>query len=335
MMSEKEVLNQSKSAYNQWAEVWRSHAIENGKKYRADGNSQRDLLHQGVGKTLLCVATSPSIEKQVDVIKKYRDEVDILCVDKSYKFLMDNGIKPDYVILCDAKVNYEEWCKPYIDDTEDVILFMNVTGNTDWSMNWKGKVIYFVNKDNIQSEVEFSQLSGCQELIPAGSNVGNSVVLFSTQVLGYDRYLLAGYDYCWSDDTNYYSGGDTVKRYWMKHLNQFDRNGRVVYTSQNLFFSVRWLGDYNKNLAMRGIKVYDCSLHGMLNMPWRDLETMLKLYKRRKLTLQEKQQIAQSRLKSIVTRDENQLKEALGTTEPVEVIVNYLPEDVKQWLDTA
>lgn len=209
MLSKEEVLAQSNAALNQWKDIWDSHAKRNGKIYAERGVSHKDLLYSGVGKTCICVSTAPSLEKTLPVLKKYynKETMFVACVDKSLGILIDHGIIPDLTIVCDASVDFDKWCKPWIDKTDDILLACCVTANPEWSEAWKGRISFFTNKDNIQSELRYSELSGCKELIPAGSNVGNSVVIFTTQLMGFDEFLLIGYDYCWGDG-NYYAFQD-------------------------------------------------------------------------------------------------------------------------------
>lgn len=340
MLSKDEVLAQSKAAMGLWEETWRKHAVKNGEKYKRDGNSHNDLVHMGAGRTMLCIANGPSFEHKIDIIKKYDTDrqYDIGCVDKCFGQLIKYGIKPDVVFIADAGVSYDEHLKPYIDDTEDVILVSNVTSNPDWALNWKGRVFYFVNKDNIETEKIFIPLSGCRELIPASSNVGNTQLVFSTQVLGYDEYLLVGYDHAWADDDNYYSFQDTVKRYWMKHLTLVDRFGNLLNSSQNLYFSVRWMNDFYLMMKQNGIRMYNCTGRGLLNMPSTNFEKRLKKAKVRALTEEQKQNILLKRMKTIVvTKDggASALNEVLTKVPVSEVHVKYIPEEVLQWLNIS
>ncbi|NDJ26745.1 motility associated factor glycosyltransferase family protein [Campylobacter sp. MIT 19-121] len=50
------------------------------------------------GKNAIFVATGPSLSKQFDLLKKYKDNAVIFCADSSYALLYKQGIKPDYVL---------------------------------------------------------------------------------------------------------------------------------------------------------------------------------------------------------------------------------------------
>jgi hypothetical protein len=293
MISKDEVNEQSKSAVRQWWPLWTENARVNGEKYRKEGRSHKDLLFSGVGKTMLCVALSPSFEHEIETIKQAdRNAVDIACVDKAFPALMDRGIKPNYVVIADAIIDYS-WLENHIDQTEDIALIANVCSNTAWTLNWKGPVYFYTNKDNIETEKELMQISGCKELIPASSNVGNTVVVFTVQVMGYDQYLLIGYDYGWAATDNYYAFKDSDKRYWMKHFTAINHEGRMLDTSQNLHFSCRWIADFFNGMCVpHGIRVYNCSRNSYVALPYISLKRALKMAHRRKISEMERNKIA-------------------------------------------
>jgi len=331
MLTPKEVLKQSEAAFGQWVDIWDSHAEKNGKKYKEDGRSQNELLFCGVGKKLVCVGMGSSFEDNIETLKEKSDDIDVACVDKAYYYLMENGIKPKFVFLADAGISYDNYCKKYIDDTEDVILISNVTANVDWTLQWKGPVYFYVNKDNIKTEERYSKISGCNEIIPAASNVGNSIIVFSTQIFGYDEYLLLGYDYCFGYDDNYYAFEDKDKRYWMNHHIMVDKAGRLVKTSQNLLFSARWLNDFNDTqLKQRGVKIYDCCGKGICGFSTANLKKKLN-HTKRKLSDIEKQQIFNASKQQILIdakEGDKKLNESLNNNHVTDIIINHVPQRI-------
>jgi hypothetical protein len=252
MPSESQILAQSKAAYNQWAEQWREHAVWHS-KYEMKNLS--DFENIGIGKAVLCIANGFSFEENIETIKKHRDNIDILCCDKTLGHCIDNGIIPDFCLVCDANVSYDKYLAPWADKVEGVTLFINTCANPEWTegVSWKDKY-FFVNKDIMKNEVEFCKLSGCPNQIPAATNVSNAMVVFLTQsddkgrnnFFGYDKICLIGYDYSWRPDGKYYSfdhdGGG--KSNYMRHLHILNNNGDLAFTSGNLAFSAQWLDKY-------------------------------------------------------------------------------------------
>ena len=270
MPTELQIRNQSQNAIDQWGEQWSEHAKIHS-KYPM--KSLEDFRLSGTGKACLLIANGFSFEENIDVIKKYQDQVDILCCDKTLGHCLDNGITPTYCIVCDANVSYEEYLKPYSDALSEVILFQNVCGNPEWTEmgNWKDRY-FFVNKDVLQSEQRFSQISGCNNFIAAGTNVSNAMLVLLTQCertpnnfFNYDKYLLIGFDYSWRRDGGYYAfdKDGNGKSMYMRHLHLVDKSGEYCYTSNNLLFSSRWLSKYVHSF---NLPVVQCSQHSILDV---------------------------------------------------------------------
>lgn len=257
-MTEDQILAQSKSAYLQWAVQWREQAKYH---FKYPQKPLSDFENIGIGKAILCVANGYSLEENIDVIRANQNKVDIICCDKTLGSLLDNGITPTYCMVCDANVNYEVYLKPWKDKVENVILLNNVCGNPQWADNGNWKNIYFfVNKDILKSEKEFSELSGCNNFIPASTNVSNAMVVLLTNsdndgrrnFFGYDKLLLIGYDYSWRYNGKYYAfnkdGGG--KGHYMRHLYITTVDGEFGYSSGNLMFSAQWLDKYIKTFNL-------------------------------------------------------------------------------------
>ncbi len=110
--------------------------------------------------------------------------------------------------------------------------------------------------DVMHYEREFSKLSGCPNLITAGTNVSNMQVVLLTQsdnkarrnFFGYDKIILIGYDYSWRPDGKYYAFDDDGggKFHYMRHIHGIGAGGRMVFTSNNLSGSASWLDLYIK-----------------------------------------------------------------------------------------
>lgn len=271
MPSTQQILAQSKSAYNQWCVQWREQAkIHSSFKMK----SFDEFANIGIGKACLLVANGYSLEENISTIKEKQHNVDILCCDKTLGSLLNNGITPTYVMVCDANVNFEKYCEAYKDKLENTILFINVCANPKWSQipKWKD-IFFFANEDILKSEIEFMQLSSCPNKIPAATNVSNAMVVLMCQsdnsgrrnFFGYDKYLLVGFDYSWAPNKKYYSfneDGDGKNNY-MRHHYILDLGGDACYTSNNLLFSAQWLEKYIRTF---NLPIIQCTTHSILNV---------------------------------------------------------------------
>lgn len=325
-----EVIKQSESAFRQWGRKWKRWAKINGKYNAERGVSQRDFSNAGIGKQLLCVAMGPSFEEQIDAIEEHQDKADIMCVDKAFKYLIGRGIKPTYVVIADASIPFK-YIEGLESHTEDVVLFANVCANPRWTRAWRGPLCYYVNKDNIQSEQIFGKLSGVRELIPASSNVGNTCVVIANQVMSYDRIVLSGYDFCWTQNSNYYAFHNSDKRFWMKHMHALGMDGEPLFSSANLRFSARWLSRFIQ--TMRPGTIFNCSGRGLLDCPDMKIEIALSLWEDRKPTMQELSAFWNGRAKEYRHQwdgDIGKLQQVLDSLKYVAGLsIHYLPHDIE------
>lgn len=271
IVSNRDVVEQSTQVWNQFGESkWVPFAKENVKLER---RNTEELRNAGIGKFLVCAAMGESLEESVPFIKKYRNRVDVLTCDKGFGKLLEQGIKADYVMICDCNILYK-WIEPYINETDGVKLLSTVYGNTEWTTKWKGPRYFYINKDAIDTQKIFMPIFGRDtRVIPASTNVSNAMVVFflgadeNTRYnwSGYERFLLTGYDYSWRPFGKYYAFDDPKpKRYYMTHRTLLDMNQDYVRTSENLFFSAKWMFSY---LTTFKASVVNCSQRGILFIP--------------------------------------------------------------------
>jgi len=270
----KDTKRQSLEVFGQFGHTkWIPNAKENAKLER---RSAFELQNVGLGKTLVLVAMGASLEENIDVLKQHRGKVDILCCDKAFVPLMERGIKPDYVMICDANIPARHY-ETHVLQTNDIVLIATPYANTLWTKPWLGPRYFYVNKDAINSEEIFIPIMGKDtRVIPASSNVSNAMVVFMTgsderkrlNWGGYEKYLLVGYDYSWRPKENYYAWSNPIpKRHYMHHLTMHDFKGHYSFTSHNLLFSARWLYDY---VTFHQVPVVNCSERGLLDIPMKN-----------------------------------------------------------------
>ena len=281
-LSYAEVKKQSQAVFGQFGrDRWIPFAKENVK--HPNKRDCDELRGSGAGKTLVSVAMGASLESQVETLKKHRDRCEIVTCDKGFAALMAHGVKPDYVMLCDCNIVWQKW-GPTEADTDGVKLIATPYANLAWTRKWRGPIYFYANKDAINSQEIFLEIMGPgTRTIPASSNVSNAQFVFFTGMDewsrdvfgGYEKILLVGYDYSWRPDGNYYAWSDPKpKRYYMNHRTLQDMNGDLVYSSENLIFSARWMANYLR--AYSFLNVVNCSGRGILDQAKRgDLEKEL------------------------------------------------------------
>src|SRR4051812_18336632 len=103
------IKEQSNAAMKQWADQWREHCKIHS-SFPQKGFDEYENI--GVGKAVLCIANGYSLEENISTIQENQRNVDILACDKTLGHLIDHGIVPTYVLVCDANVDYEKYMAP-------------------------------------------------------------------------------------------------------------------------------------------------------------------------------------------------------------------------------
>jgi hypothetical protein len=165
------------------------------------------------------------------------------------------------------------------------------------------------------------EISGCKNVVTAGTNVSNMMVVLMTQcvnekiqnLFNYDKLLLIGFDYSWKFEGKYYSfdedGGG--KKYYMRHIYGVSQSGKIIFTSNNLNSSASWLSLY---LSTFKIKALQCSKDALFEFGgFGDLDKQMKY----KYKTEDK------------GRFNNLLKERHGIEEKLNFINNKLKSIVK------
>lgn len=259
MIAKNEIKQQSMNAWNAWRKLWVANCRETASMDKIAASS---LVGVGRGKTLIQCAFGHSLAGMLDTIRRQRIKFDVMCCDKAFGYLMENGIVPDWCVIADASVN-TDWIKNQ--DTSRTTLIANVAANTGWTKGWEGRRVFYVNWDNIGTAKVLGRIAGIYEVIPASSNVSNAQIVFASQVLGYNAQLLVGFDYSWADHGTYYAGQDSEKRYYMHHMDVVSPWGYIAKTSTNLNFSCRWIMQYL--MKFYRVNAINCSGQGLLDLP--------------------------------------------------------------------
>lgn len=287
IVSWKEVMLQSNTVFNQFGELkWIPYAKENAK---LDRRNAFELRNYGIGKFMLCCGMGESLEANIEIIKRYRNRFDIMTCDKGFGVLLEHGVKADFVMLCDCNIPFK-YIEKYVNETENVGVICTPYANPEWTKVWKGKRYFVVNQDSIESEKIFLPIMGMDtRVIPAGSNVSNAMIIFTNgadeyqniNFMGYEKYILVGYDYSWRPLGNYYAWTNpTPKRNYMCHRTMLDIKGDIVHTSENLLFSAKWLYSY---ITTFHLPVVNACGRGLLDIPnISDLEFELKYIREEK-----------------------------------------------------
>ena len=267
-----EIQHHSKLAFDKWKDLWIGNCKANMKRI---ATSHRDYLGIYEGKIAVLFSYGPSFEKNVEEFKAsdlYKNpNVVVGCVDKAFRPLVQRNIFPDHCIIADGSID-PDWFKGVPDHAvQSCVLISNVYARPEWSEHWERKngkksILWYLNKDNLNTHDFFGNIANYYEVIPAASNVSNSLVVFFRQIFGCRTFYLCGFNFSWKKG-KYYGAEDHKKKNFLGMLRQVDINGDLVWASTNMDFSRRWLENYCVYSEQNfGCTFVNCSGEGMLNI---------------------------------------------------------------------
>jgi hypothetical protein len=238
---------------------WSRHAAAN--KHRVTFQVSR-LWCDANPKTGVLIAAGPSLKESLPEIKALdRATHEVVCVDMALKFLLDNGVVPDYVICSDAS---EEIARTLVKAPPEVALLLNVVVHPDTAKDWAGDIFWFCMMSNYidREAADWMQLdhqkkSGVSSFLVPGGNVSSLGVSFLGSVRAVQKILLYGHDFCWKDDAEFYAGGaqQDLAQLRIKTeaeagtvLTMPDSSGKMVKTTGSLLAFASWYSDIARTM---------------------------------------------------------------------------------------
>jgi len=155
------------------------------------------------GKPALIVSAGPSLDKNIDLIKKYQNNFVIFCVGTALKSLVKHNIKPDFVCFIEyLKITNKMVEGLNLNDTN--IILQPITCREIFDTSCKNKFIFY--PDNDESAKWIANLLGInrKEYINRGTVSINALI--SAKLLGCKTIILVGQDLAYTNNKCYASG---------------------------------------------------------------------------------------------------------------------------------
>ncbi len=174
----------------------------NNLKYFSNATFIGDLRGILKDKTALITSAGPSLGKNIEKIKKYRDKFVIFSIGAAYKTLVNNGIQPDFLSIIEPRntIGQIEGL-----DISNVSLILEPATNPNiWELPAKRKIL-FLSKENFIND----WLSGSLGLNNSQLKIFGTVSycsLLAAQFMGAKNIVLIGEDLAYSDSKCYAKG---------------------------------------------------------------------------------------------------------------------------------
>lgn len=253
-----------------FSKVWLSNTLDNISAINSDtkGYLLSDLAGKYSGQTALIAGAGPSLSDNIENIQHNRDKFVIFAVNKTVKFLLQNGITPDFVVCLDAR-NMEKTLGGLESHFERVNAIVDI--RTDKNILNKGFNKIFFNF----SETDFfikklAKYNNFMKFYESGGSA-STMALASAVKMGFSKIILAGIDLAFNDNI-IYSNGETMQRVSQteiivdkvkKNLVQVKSvNGGLVYTREDYEAFIHHFEELIKELKYT--EIYNISSFGAL-----------------------------------------------------------------------
>ncbi|MFW6138707.1 MAG: motility associated factor glycosyltransferase family protein [Spirochaetota bacterium] len=239
---------------------------------------------------VILVSSGPFLEQVITALRRWSRNLPVIALLPSVRYLLENGIKPDFVVTTDAGFanRYRLIRSP------DIPLIAPFCCDPVVVKNWMGEVFLFSHLLSFEQNLEV--IRSCSIGVPM-QGTSSVVMVLLARVMGFDRIFLAGYDFAYSGMKDHHRGGgfqsylaarsrrlNTLPTLYYKHLRDQgimvteDQYGGEIYTSHKLGLYKRWLESevrrddlyrLNNGAKLEGVELADAELLDSYNKHYR------------------------------------------------------------------
>jgi hypothetical protein len=160
---------------------------------------------------VLLVASGPWLEEAMEKIERLSTDIPVFSLLPSLPYLLSCGVKPDLVLSTDPGFYNRDRARAALDAAGTMQLPLATTFSADHGMlrSWRGKVIFFSH--GLAIETLLGDVTNDALSIPM-QGTSALVMILLARVMGFDRILLAGYDFAVNGIKDHHRGGgfDTI-----------------------------------------------------------------------------------------------------------------------------
>lgn len=228
-------------------------------KYIKDSNTLLEIKHIiPTDVTAIVVAAGPSVEQQIDELKRAKGKAVIFAVDRILDYLLDSDVIPDFVVTVDPMKRLEHFSRR---DDVTVPLLCFLGSNYEILDKHKGKKI-ICNCDHFLKTV-YIDANKLTPNTPSSSSVATLAFTVCAE-MGFERIILVGQDLAYIGG-NSHAGG--VKEEYTSHKEVMleDIHGNQIKSRYDWKEFVTWYQDIltlNPNLKVIDAKSAGAKIKG-------------------------------------------------------------------------
>jgi len=157
---------------------------------------------------IVLAAAGPSLDKNISILKKYRNNFLLFCADIVLFRFVQEGIIPDFVVNIDPQEEISNHWRGI--DTSKSVLICPTSTSPHTINTWQGRILFF-NQTDILGTPKGEAL---KQIISPTQNFGNifnrffvgATMLQASLYFQPSKLILIGYDFAYTDDKAYCDG---------------------------------------------------------------------------------------------------------------------------------
>ncbi|MFC5700876.1 motility associated factor glycosyltransferase family protein [Cohnella faecalis] len=161
-------------------------------------NRLTELKDKYQGKPAILVASGPSLDKQIPLLKAVKGKALIICAESAFRVLLKNDISPDIVCILERGTNSYDLSVKGVEIPEDTALMGLTLMDARIPRHWNSFVVP-VFKENIVHSHQMNQALGNLGALYNGNSVAHLNYSLA-QYLGCSPIVFIGQDLAYSDD---------------------------------------------------------------------------------------------------------------------------------------
>lgn len=236
-----------------FAPAWEENFKSNIKHYDANV----DILFDKYKNTpLYIISAGPSLDKNINELKKVKDKGIILSVGRAVRILLKENIEPDLIVIIDPQdFVYNSQLKGLDIDVPIIVLS---TCDKNVMLNYKGQKLIALQEGYTPVEEYAKQHN--HKLVQTGGSVATTALDIAIN-MGCNPIIFVGQDLAYTDGKSHSKDTFSKDMYNLKNLREVeDIYGNTVYTPKNLYSYLRWI--QNRIKLEKDIKFIDATEGG-------------------------------------------------------------------------
>lgn len=272
----KEILDLNKAESELNKEIWFQNYNTNSALLKR--HKKADMLFNDkkwAQQECLLVGAGPSLDLDIEYIKKYRKNVNIICVDSALNPLIQNGIKPNFVFTKNCGESIVDLFSGF--PTNDLKIVANLFQSPELFKKCKSDFYFYVPFDEDVFLNNFSQFNPqLPKLLSKPSTFVMAFIL--ARCMGFKTIYFLGADFCFENKNKIYCDRILYKENTYNPADLCNLENIFldkVPTYKSLFYSSE---DLFRIIATESLNtVYNCSQNSILyNLNWLPFEEIMK-----------------------------------------------------------